>query len=101
MRIAFKAKLAEVAEVMHTDKHKRQQIVLHIPVYDRFTGKEKRVQIFPAAILNDSIDKLKAETLLGEIVNCVCFLSSFKTESNDKIYWNLSLSCIEMEVISG
>ncbi|MCH7534781.1 MAG: hypothetical protein IH948_03395 [Bacteroidetes bacterium] len=101
MRIQFKAKLNEVSEVTETDNHKRQRIVLNVPVYDTFTGEKIREQIFPAAILNDNIAKLQAESKLGEIVKCTCFLGSFKTEKEDKIYWNLSLNCIEMEIISN
>lgn len=99
MRIQLKAKLQEVSEVTETDNHKRQRIVLHVPVYDSFTGEKIRDQIFPAAILNENIAKINAEDKLGEIVKCVCFLGSFKTEKEDKIYWNLSLNCIEMEII--
>lgn len=101
MRMQFKAKLNEVQEVTETDNHKRQRIVLLIPVYDSFTGEKIREQIFPATILNDNIVKLQAEDKLGEIVKCTCFLGSFKTEKEDKIYWNLSLNCIEMEVIKS
>lgn len=100
MRIQLKAKLQEVSEVVETEKHKRQRIVLHVPVYDSFTGEKVRDQIFPAAILNENIAKIQAEDKLGEIVRCVCFLGSFKTENDDKIYWNLSLNCIEMEVLN-
>ena len=100
MRIEFKAKLHEVSEVVETEKHKRQRIILNIPVYDTFTGEQIRVQTFPAAILNENIEKLQAQDKLGEIVKCVCFLGSFKTENDDKIYWNLSLNCIEMEIIN-
>lgn len=100
MRIQFKAKLNEVSEVVQTDNHKRQRIILNVPIYDTFTGEKVRDQIFPAAILNDNIAKLQAEDKLGEIVKCVCFLGSFKSENDDKIYWNLSLNCIEMEIIN-
>ena len=101
MRIQFKAKLNEISEVTETNNHKRQRIVLNVPVYDTFTGEKVRDQIFPAAILNENINKLQAQDKLGEIVKCVCFLGSFKTEKDDKIYWNLSLNCIEMEVINA
>ncbi len=101
MRMQFKAKLSEVSEVVETDKHKRQRIILNVPVYDTFTGEKVRDQIFPATILNDNIIKLQAQEKLGEIVKCTCFLGSFKTEKDDKIYWNLSLNCIEMEIISN
>ena len=99
MRIVLKAKLNEVQEVTETDNHKRQRIVLNVPVYDTFTGEKVRDQIFPATILNDNIINLQAQEKLGEIVKCTCFLGSFKTEKDDKIYWNLSLNCIEMEII--
>ncbi len=99
MRIQFKAKLSEVSEVIETDNHRRQRIILNVPVYDTFTGEKIRDQIFPAAILNQNIEKLQAEDKLAEIVQCVCFLGSFKTEKDDKIYWNLSLNCIEMKII--
>lgn len=99
MRIEFKAKLAEISEISESDNHKRQRVLFQIPVYDTFTGEQKRVQNFPAAILNENILKLQAEDKLGEIVKCTCFLGSFKTEKEDKIYWNLSLNCIEMEII--
>lgn len=100
MRVEFKAKLNEVSEVVETDKHKRQRIILNVPVYDTFTGEKVRDQIFPAAILNNNITKLNAQDKLGEIVKCTCFLGSFKSEKDDKIYWNLSLNCIEMEIIN-
>lgn len=99
MRIHFKAKLGEVSEIIETDKHRRQRIILNVPVYDSFTGDKIRDQIFPATILNENIEKLQAESKLSEIVQCTCFLGSFKNENDDKIYWNLSLNCIEMEVI--
>ena len=101
MRIVFNAKLNEISEVTETDNHKRQRIVLNVPVYDTFTGEKVRDQIFPATILNDNIIKLQAQEKLGEIVKCTCFLGSFKTEKDDKVYWNLSLNCIEMEIISN
>lgn len=101
MRIQLKAKLQEISEIVETEKHKRQRIILNVPIYDTFTGEKVRDEIFPATILNDNIAKLQAEEKLGEIVKCTCFLGSFKTENNDKIYWNLSLNCIEMEVIES
>ena len=99
MRIQLKAKLSEVHEVIAKEKHTRQRILLSVPVYDTFTGEKVRDQIFPATILNENIGKLQAEAKLGEIVKCTLFLGSFKTESHDEIYWNLSLNCIEMEII--
>lgn len=99
MRIEFKAKLEEVRETEVTEKVTRQRVLLKIPVYDSFTGDQIREENFPAAILNKNIDKIKAQELLGEIVKCVCFLTSFKNEKDDNVYWNLSLNCIEMSII--
>ncbi|MFQ5865592.1 MAG: hypothetical protein ACE5IW_10220 [bacterium] len=99
MRIEFKAKLEQVREIEEKEKVTRQRVLLQIPVYDTFTGEQVRTENFPAAILNKNIDKIKANEMLGEIVKCVCFLTSFKNEQDDNVYWNLSLNCVEMEVI--
>lgn len=98
MRIEFKAILEAVKDVEVKEKYSRQNIMLQIPVYDSFTGEQIRLDNFPATILNKNIEKLNAKEKLGELVKVVCFLTSFKNEQDDNVYYNLSLNCVELDL---
>lgn len=99
MRIQFKALLETVQEIEQLEKTKRQKITLKIPVYDTFTGEPVRNDVFPAAILGKNINRLDADKKLGEIVSAICFLTSFSNEKEDVTYHNLSLNCVELDII--
>lgn len=98
MRIEFKATLEIVKDIEVKEKYSRQNILLQIPVYDSFTGERIRLDSFPASILNKNIEKINAKDKLGELVKVVCFLTSFKNEQDDNIYYNLSLNCVELDL---
>lgn len=100
MRIKFRAVLQQVDEVIIKDDFQRQRILLEIPVYDTVTGDKTRTEHFPAAILNKNIEKIKASEMVGELCSAVCFLGSFKKESGDDVWYNLSLNCVELDKFS-
>lgn len=100
MRIKFRAVLQHVDEVIIKDDFKRQRILLAIPVYDTLTGDKIRTDMFPAAILNKNIDQINASEMVGELCSAVCFLGSFKKESGDDVFYNLSLNCVELDKFS-
>ncbi len=99
MRLKIKAKLSKVDEVIHKDKFSRQRILLEIPIYDSFSGDLLRTEHFPAAILNKNIEKCDAPAKLDKLVNAVCFLSSFQKSKDEVVYYNLSLNCVELELL--
>ena len=100
MRVEIKAILNSVRSPEKKETFTKQDILLQVPVYDTFTGAQVKVENFPAVILNKNIERLQAKTLLGEIVRATCFLSSFKNEKDGNVYWNLSLNCIELEILN-
>jgi len=99
MRVKLKAVLHSVKDVEEKDNYKRQKIEFEVKKFDTDTGEAKDAKYFPATIFNKRINELDAAGKVGNVVNAVCYLDSFKTEKDGETWHNLALTCVELDLV--
>lgn len=99
MRLEIKAILQKVEEVQEKGDLKFQYILLEKPIYDQFEGKLIRTDYFPATLFNDKISDIKADTMLGKKVTCICYLNSQESKTNEKTFHNLRLKVTSIKLL--